>query len=153
MVLLSHDDMPSIYEQLSKSLDIPKPYDETEIIALLKDRSVFKIAFSELNKTVHRSALKEMFEVTKIYCKATNQLNKLSSQPWYQFWRVLRNCLSHDFSFNFNEYDIKKLPVTWSDVTIDESMDGQVLTHGVLLQEQLLGMLDEARIFVEEELS
>lgn len=152
MVLFAHDDMPSIYRQWSDALNIPKPFDERQIVALLNDRSVSKIAFSELYDTVHRAALKELFEITKHYCETTNQSKLLVGQSWYQFWRVLRNCFSHDFRFRFNEYDKRQLPVTWLGITIDISMEGKVLTHGILSREQLLGLLDDVRKFVEDKL-
>lgn len=152
MVLFAHDEMPSFYKQWSEALDIPRPFDEREIVALLDDRAVSKIAFSELYDTVHRAALKELFEVTKYYCETTNQSKLLAGQSWYQFWRVLRNCLSHDFRFRFNEHDKAKLPVTWSSIKIDISMEGKALTHGILSREQLLRLLGDVREFVENEL-
>ena len=131
MIICSHDDLPSFYREWSAALNIPKPHDDLEIYALLQDRKVFKIAFSQLYDTVHRAALKELFEITKDYCKTTSQESILTSQPWYQFWRMLRNCLSHDFKFTFSAYDKKKLPVTWRGVTIDLALEGKPLTHGV----------------------
>ena len=44
MILFAHDDMPSIYKKWSDALDIARPFDETEILALLHDRNVSKIA-------------------------------------------------------------------------------------------------------------
>lgn len=153
MILFSHEDMPSIYAKWSAALDVPRPFDETEIIALLQDRVVSKIAFSQLYDTVHRAALKEMFEITKQYCETTGQTNLLKAQPWYQFWRILRNCISHDFKFSFRDYDKKKLPVTWGAITIDASMEGKTLTHGIMSREQLLGFLGDVYEFVEVNLA
>jgi len=144
---------PDVQTQDVAALDIPRPFDEQEILALLNDRDVSKIAFTELYDTVHRAALKEMFEVTVHYCKSTNQGKILKSQPWYQFWRILRNCLSHDFKFKFNQYDHKKLPVMWGSITIDSSMEGKSLTQGALSREQLLVFLDDVCEFVENELA
>ena len=152
IILFGHDDMPSIYKEWSAALDIPRPFDETEIMVLLHDRNVSKIAFSELYDTVHRAALKELFEVTRDYCKTTDQEKLLKAQPWYQFWRILRNCLSHDFKFRFNDYDKEKLPVKWGNITVDTSMEGKSLTHGVLSREQLLSLLDDVRKFIETDL-
>ncbi len=153
LVLFAHEDMPAIYAQWSAALNIPRPFDEKEVVALLQDRNVSKIAFSELYDTVHRAALKELFEITKHYCESTAQTNLLTAQPWYQFWRVLRNCFSHNFRFRFDEYDRKKLPVSWKTITIDQTMEGKQLTHGVLSREQLLGFIDDVRVFVETKLA
>ena len=124
IIIFIHDDMPSFYSQWSASLKIPRPFQDEEIIALISNEEILKIAFSELYETVHRAAIKELFEVTKYYCKESNQINTLKAQSWYQFWRILRNCFSHTFRFHFNSYDKSRLPVTWSDVTIDETMEG-----------------------------
>jgi len=153
MLLFSHDDMPKIYRQLSDAIDIPRPYDEIEIISLLTDRDVSKIAFSELYDTVHRAALKELFEITKYYCEFTGQLKIIQSQGWYQFWRVLRNCLSHDFKLQFNEYDLKKLPVSWGKLTIDMAMEGKNLTHGNFSRQDIVAFLTEVSDFIEKELA
>lgn len=153
LVLFAHEDMPSIYSKWSATLNIPRPFDERELLALLHDRNVSKIAFSELYDTVHRAALKELFEITKHYCITTGQTSMLTAQPWYQFWRLLRNCFSHDFRFRFSTYDIKRLPASWQTVTIDSSMEGKQLTHGVLSREQLLHFIDDVRTFVESKLA
>lgn len=153
MVLFAHDDAPEFYAKWSAALDIPKPFDQDEIVRLLRDRKVSKIAFTQLYDTVHRAAIKELFEVAKDYCDATDQSTLLTGQPWYQFWRVLRNCFSHDFRFRFTAHDKKLLPVSWRNVTIDESMDGKHLTHGVLSREQILAFIADVNRFVETDLS
>ena len=66
LVLFAHEDMPSAYGKWSAALNIPRPFDEGDVIALLQDRSVSKIAFSELYDTVHRAAVKELFEISSV---------------------------------------------------------------------------------------
>lgn len=153
LVLFGHEDMPAFYAKWTAALEFPRPFDEKEVVALLQDRNVSKIAFSQLYDTVHRAAVKELFEITKHYCELTSQTALLTAQPWYQFWRVLRNCFSHDFRFRFTEYDRKKLPVSWRTIAIDETMEGKQLTHGVLSREQILGLVGDVRVFVEAKLA
>lgn len=153
MILFAHEDMANFYTQLSTKPNVPKPYDQMELLALLHDRNVLKIAFGQLYDTVHRAALKELFEITKEYCKETNQDRLLTSQPWYQFWRLLRNCLSHNFRFEFREYDKQCLPVSWSGMTLDVSMEGKPLTHGDMSRDELMAFLDEVKTFVESQLA
>ncbi len=153
MLLFAHEDMASFYTGWASSLDVPKPHDEKEILALLHDRGVLKHAFDQLYDTVHRAALTELFEITKCYCQDTNQDKQLSAQPWYQFWRILRNCFSHDFTFHFRDYDRKQLPITWSGVTLDSSLEGQNLTQGAFPREKVLEFLDEVREFIEKDLA
>lgn len=155
MLLFSHEDIPEFYLKWSAALgsEIPRPFEDKEIAALLYDKTVSKIGFGALYDTVHRSALKELFEVTNNYCQQTNQLALLKSQSWYQFWRIIRNCFSHDFKFQFNVYDRTKLPVSWNGITIDSSFDGKSLTHGHISREQFLEFLDDVAEFINNELA
>ncbi|CUS32717.1 hypothetical protein COMA1_10777 [Candidatus Nitrospira nitrosa] len=153
LVLFAHEDMPTVYEKWSSALNLQKPFDEEEVVILLRDQNVSRIAWSELYDTVHRAAVKELFEVTKNYCDSSGQNHLLAAQPWYQFWRVVRNCLSHDFRLRFTDYDRNRLPVSWRGVTIDQTMEGKPLTHGVLSRQQLLEFLDEVALFIEKQLA
>lgn len=153
MILFSHEDMAGFYTTWSSQLDVPQPFDQIELLSLLHDRDISKIAFSQLYDTVHRAALKELFEITKKYCQDTGQEHLLRSQPWYQFWRMIRNCFSHDFRFKFQDYDRKYLPVSWSGISLDLSIEGKPLTHGIMSREQLLDFLGEIRRFVETQLA
>jgi hypothetical protein len=76
------------------------------------------------NKFVTRNLLKEAFRLTAAYCDSTNQRVALKSQAWYQFARVLVNCLSHNFRLEFRAYDKQVLPVSFREHTITEGMDG-----------------------------
>ncbi len=153
MLLFLYEDIPPFYTKLSAAIKVPNPYDQKEIIALLHDRPILKLALGQLYDTVYRAAIKELFEITKSYCKDTNQGQVFSAQPWYQFWRILRNCFSHDFTFHFRDYDRKQLPVTWSGVTLDVSLEGQFITHGAFSRENILELLDEVRDFIEKDLA
>lgn len=148
MVLLSYDDTYGYFAALYKELKIPKPYKGLD--ALLQDRAVLKIAMEQLYDTVHRAALKELFEITKLYFEEQKKTDVLKAQNWYQFWRILRNCFSHDFVFRFNAHDRKQLPVTWSGVTIDASFEGRPLTHGTMSREKLWELLTDVKTFVEQ---
>lgn len=152
LVLFGHEDMAEFYARWSASLNIPKPYDEAELLALLRDRNVLKHACDQLYDTVYRTALTDMFEMTRAYCRETNQEAILTKQPWYQFWRIIRNCLSHDFKFQFRENDKKYLPVTWEGVTLDLSLAAKPLTHGTMSREKILVLLDDVKSFVESDL-
>jgi len=152
IVLFSHDEIASFYENWSNSLNIPQPYDEKELLLILNNRTILKHAYNQLYDSVHRSALVELFEMTKAYCKETKQEEILTRQSWYQFWRILRNCFSHSFKFEFREYDKKQLPVSWSNITLDISLEGKNLTHGTLSREDLLKFLDEIKKFIEKNL-
>lgn len=141
-------DFIEIYQGLDKSL---KPVDD--ILPLLFDEKVLKKALMELQMTIHRAALKELFETMRNYCDKSSQSALLTSQPWYQFWRLIRNCFSHNFKFRFNKYDKTVLPVTWSGITIAESMEGQSLTIGQFSIHKLWSLIGEAEDFIDKQLA
>jgi hypothetical protein len=153
MILFGHEDMAQFFTAWSAKLDLPKPYPDSEILPLLHDCIVLGGALGQLYDTVHRTALTALFEKTKGYCKETGQEAVLQQQSWYQFWRVLRNCFSHDFVFTFNEYDRKKLPVAWDNLTLDASREGTQLTHGEFPREKIWVFLREVESFIETVLS
>ncbi|WP_457418775.1 hypothetical protein [Roseateles sp. P5_E7] len=59
-----------------------------------------KIATEDFYMLAYRSALTDLFPLTKLYCQETGQLDMLKAQPWFSFWRILRNCFAHDLVFN-----------------------------------------------------
>lgn len=85
------------------------------------------IAVKEFLTSQIRALIKESFELIKNYCDETKQDSKFKAEPWYQFARMIRNCLSHNFKFEFRNYDKSLLPVNWESRTIDASMDGNHL--------------------------
>ena len=150
MVLWAHDDMPSVFEAFYEKLEIPKPF--PDLLPILRDPKVLKISCEELYDATHRAAIKEMFEITKHYCETTSQFPQLKAQPWYQFWRILRNCFSHDLLFRFNAYDLKQLPLTWAGTTLDAGLEGKHLTHGRMSRDKIRELLETAAQFVEHDL-
>lgn len=94
---------------------------------LLSNLSDRNIAVNEFINSQIRVLIKESFELIKDYCADTNQNSTFKAEPWYQFARIIRNCLSHNFRFEFRSNDNKLLPVSWKNKTIDSSMDGQYL--------------------------
>jgi hypothetical protein len=152
-VLFGDEDIPKYFTTLDAILNIPKRYPDNEILPLLYDRTALKHSFIELNDTVHRTALTTLYEKTRSYCEKTGQTSILHKQPWYRFWRILRNCFSHDFIFLFSEFDKKKLPITWGNLTLDLSREGTQLTHGEFPREKIWDLLNEVKLFIEKDLA
>jgi hypothetical protein len=98
-----------------------------QVSNLLSNPSDRDIAIKEFLKSQKRALIKESFELIKDYCDVTNQSSSFKAEPWYQFARMIRNCLSHNYRFEFKNHDKKLLPVLWKNRTIDSSMDGQEL--------------------------
>ena len=98
-----------------------------QVANLLKNREDKEIALKEFTKMLLRALVKESFELIKDYCNVSKQTSSFPSQPWYQFARMIRNCLSHSFRFEFSKYDKGLLPVSWKGKTITTAMDGSYL--------------------------
>lgn len=152
LVLWNDPVMPQYFEMLRRKWrDIPQLF--PDISNLVHDSVSMKIACEELYDSAHRSAIKELFTFTKRYCSLTGQLDLLKTQPWYQFWRIIRNCWAHDMIFCFSNEEKKMLPVTWSGITIHLRMDGKNLTHGICSREKLRELLEEATTFISLQLA
>lgn len=100
-------------------------------------------------KTVTTDAL----EALKAYCKRTNQLNLLKSQPWFQFFRLVRNCFSHDYFWQFRPDDIKLLPITYRGKTITKEMENTVIRFEFYNVHVTWRLLRDAVDFVKNDLN
>lgn len=101
------------------------------------------IAFKEFLTSQIRALIKESFELIKNYSDETKQDSKFKAEAWYQFARMIRNCLSHNFKFEFNKYDKRILPVSLKSRTIDATMDGK---H---LELKFFGYVETWELFME----
>ena len=152
LVLWAYPDTTDFFEELYSRMDsIPKPF--VDLPTLLRDDRAMRVACEELYESAHRSALNGLFPLTKLYCQETGQLDKLKAQPWFQFWRILRNCFAHDMRFNFNRDEKSLLPVSWSGVTIDISMNGKPLTNGQCSREKLRELFESAQSFITNDVA
>ena len=52
----------------------------------------------------------DCFETLKEYCEMSQQLPALRAQSWYQFARLVHNCLPHTHCHRFHESDLEVLP-------------------------------------------
>ena len=102
------------------------------------------------NRFLTRNLLKEGFRLTQSYCQENGRESEFTSESWYQFARIVVNCLSHSFTFSFRPYDLTKLPVSYNGVTIDSSNDGNELSMKL---EVLLSLFDEIISFVKNKLT
>jgi hypothetical protein len=99
-----------------------------QLADLLRNPKDREIAVKEFLVSQIRALIKESFELVKDYCLSSGQETLFYAEPWYQFARMIRNCLSHSYRFEFNRYDQKLLPISWRGNTITSAMNGQNLT-------------------------
>ena len=139
--------MPGMFEAIHDAMD-HKLHLFPDVKRLVHDEKTIKIATEDLYTLAYRSALTDLFQFTKAYCQITGQLDKLKAQPWFTFWRILRNCFAHDMVFNFNPAERALLPVTWAGVTIDLSMNGKPLTHGKMSYTKMRELIETVQTFL-----
>ena len=111
------------------------------------------IAIKEFLTSQIRALIKESFELIKNYCYETKQGSKFKAEPWYQFARMIRNCLSHNFKFEFKKYDKSLLPVSWKTRKIDAAMDGKDLELKFFGYVETWELFSEYQDFVANRLS
>lgn len=102
----------------------------------LEDRHRREMISSRFLLNHLHSLIRLPFELLKDYCedfdKAAMQSvleDRLKNMPWYQYTRLIRNAVSHNFRFVFGQSDKSKLPVIWNGITIDNNCDGKAITH------------------------
>lgn len=61
------------------------------------------------------------------FCKKKDCLPLMKEAPWYNYARLVRNALSHDFHISFTKANIQD-DVEWNGVTIPKEADGKLLT-------------------------
>ncbi len=124
-----------------------------QVVQLLRKAEDREIAIKEFLTSQIRALIKESFELIKDYCDSTGQAALFKAEPWYQFARMIRNCLSHNFRFEFNNYDRGLLPVSWSTRTITTAMDGEHLKLGFFGYVETWELFREYQSFVQSRLA
>lgn len=111
----------------------------SDLAAELEDRNRSEIISSQFLLNHLHSLIRLPFELLKDYCEDFDKVAKqavltdrLRNMPWYQYTRLVRNAISHNFRFAFNPSDKSRLPVRWNGITIDANCDGKVITYETL---------------------
>lgn len=127
--------------------------DFNQVANLLANGSDRSIALKEFATMLIRGLLKESYEIVRAYTKSSQQGAKFRAQPWFQFFRLIRNCVSHNFHFEFSDSDKDLLPVTWRGRVIDDTFDRQPLEISFLGYDGVWALFSELMQFVDEQLT
>lgn len=127
--------------------------DFRQVAALLESRPDREMALKEFTTMLIRGLLKESFETVRAYAKSNRQSAKLRAQPWFQFFRLIRNCVSHNFHFEFSDDDMKLLPVSWRGVTIAKNLHGKPLEIAFLGYDGMWDLFSELVSFANDQLT
>lgn len=106
-----------------------------------------------LVRMVFSATLTQTYSCLLAYSKGTKQLEKLKRQPWFHFYRLLRNCLAHDLRFCFDpRTDSRLLPVEWNGIRITSDMEGKEFSFSWLGVLKAIDLLAAAERFVKDDL-
>jgi len=154
ILLLAAEDAPEKFEKYFAYISHNPESKSFEYIRyVFKDYELLKHSTNELRKSVLRNCLKETFEMLKVELATSEEKQLLLKAPWYKFLRMVRNSLSHDLKFHFRDYDKKKLPVSWLDLTITIEMENEILPMAdFLTRSKVLQLLDEIYVYMKENL-
>ena len=123
--------------------------DFRQVALLLRVDADREVAVKEFANMLLRALVKEGFELIKTYAEESGQSQVLKRQEWYQFARLIRNCLAHDFRFSFGRHDESVLPVSWRSRTILANMHGQQLPLEFFGYVQAWELFRDFQTFVE----
>ena len=118
---------------------------------MLLSKEKTKKLLNEHMKSALRSFIKDSFEIVKLYANETKQFQKMKKASWYEFTRVIRNNLAHDFRFRFRKGDLEVLPVKWRDIEITKGMDNQTLPVEIMNEANAICLFKDIFSFAEKE--
>ena len=153
---LTHSDSNELPDTLTlQNLSFPEAQvlvylEPMKILLPIKEKRDKLLA--EHMKSILRSFIKDTFESVKLYANKTNQFNKMKKAPWYDFTRIIRNCLAHDFRIGFWEDEKKILPVRWRDKEIKLDMDGKPLQVQIMNEAFAILLYNDIFQYVETEM-
>lgn len=95
-----------------------------------------------------RQAIIESFDVVRQFANYTPAWEELAQEPWFHFTLFYRHAVAHDGRWRFNASDKKKLPASFMNLKIDESMEGRSI-EGFLDLFRASNLLKTMHLFVD----
>lgn len=109
----------------------------------------FDYSLDQFHRLIRRNVLSEAFETVKAYAKAQGISATFKGEPWYNFVRIVRNAVTHDFHWRINPADLAILPVLWGGKSITATMNDTDLTGDFLNPDLVYGLIEEMEAFVQ----
>jgi len=94
-------------------------------------RSDFDYTLGQFYLFNRRNFLNESLETVEVFAASVGARNDLLKEHWYDFGKIVRNALSHNFMFSLRDYK-KKLPVLFGSKIIEWTMNGQEVTQDII---------------------
>jgi len=118
----------------------------------LEDPHEKQTIVTQVENIFRRFAIREPYELIFEYCKKSSQLDKLRKKEWFDFARLSRNALAHNFRWHFKEEDEKVLPVTYWEKTISKELEGQIVSGAIITPVIVWNLNTDFLRFVRDEL-
>ncbi|MDA9430229.1 hypothetical protein [Bradyrhizobium sp. CCBAU 51627] len=116
-----------------KVLDTWVSYSDLAML-LERDSSRFSITTDFVLNQLH-ALIRVPFELLSDYCEdfdragsGSAMVKKLRDADWYEYARVIRNTVSHNFRFDFSRYKPEKFPITWRGISLTPDLDRKTIT-------------------------
>lgn len=85
----------------------------------------YRNAAQALVERSKRQAVIESFDLIRGYAEDTPAWEEMKHEPLFYFTMFYRNAVAHNGRWKFSKRDKEKLPITFMNITIDESMEGK----------------------------
>jgi hypothetical protein len=107
-----------------------------DLAGLLEQPMTREFAASDFLLSQLHALIRAPFELLMDYCEDYDKevptrhlLKELKETPWYDFTRLIRNAISHNFRFEFRDPDKRRMPITWMHISLTEDLHGKPMTH------------------------
>lgn len=91
----------------------------SDLADMLEDDAARLVVTSDFILNQLHALIRAPFELLRDHCEdydkvvpGRNLVYDLQMCPWYQFARLVRNAVSHNFRYDFGDADRKRLPIT-----------------------------------------
>ena len=119
----------------------------------LEQDNQYELIIEHMINLAIKDAVSDYYEAILKYCKNSNQESIFRKQQWYNYSRLIRNGLSHDYQWDFSKQDKNVFPVKYKQITINYDLHGTLLTKNQMPLSTIWTLLEEMENFVKTELN
>ena len=99
----------------------------SQVSTILRNPGDKGLLLKEFAKLQLRTLVRESLSAIETYCRCHRCVSQLERQPWYEFARIIDNCLAGNGRFVFDARDKAVLPVCWNDKVLTLDLQNQPL--------------------------
>jgi len=116
--------------------------------SLSKDNQYETIIEHMINLAI-KNAVTDYYESIMKYCNQTKQFPIFKNQQWYNYSRLIRNGLSHDYQWDFSRQKKSDFPITYKQIIITYDLHGTLLKKNQMPLSVIWVLLEEMENFVK----